>query len=84
MKALKHELEKIEKKILPDDEIHITVYWRKDGLHEWHLPDGSIELISEEEYLKRGGRIIRYAEDEAIEMNEEQRARNEAGKRGEY
>ena len=67
---IKNELEKIEKKIAPGDEIHIKVNWRSDDLHEWDLPDGSIELISEEEYLKRGGLIIRYPEEESSKRSE--------------
>jgi len=67
---IKKELENIENKIAPSDEIHIKVNWRSDDLHEWDLPDGSIELISEEEYLQRGGRIIRYPEEESGKRSE--------------
>jgi len=71
MKArIKKELENIENKIAPGDEIHIKVDWRNDDLYEWDLPGGSIELISEEEYLKRGGLIIRYPEEESSKRSE--------------
>ena len=71
MKArIKKELENIENKIAPGDEIHIKVDWRNDDLYAWDLPGGSIELISEEEYLKRGGLIIRYPEEESSKRSE--------------
>ncbi len=54
--AIRRRLEKLEKK--QDPAIRITVYERKDGLHEWTLPNGEIELISEAEFKARGGIIV--------------------------
>lgn len=63
----KREIKKIEEKIkrLGDPEkFDIRVSWRdpecksKDDPYEWQCEDGSIEYITREEYLKRGGKII--------------------------
>ena len=36
----------------------IRVGWRHDGLCEWILPDGTMELISEAEFKARGGILL--------------------------
>jgi len=63
--SAKSELERIEKRLDPDDdELDISVNWREDDLYEWKLEDGSIELITREEFEKRGGVIVEWPDDE--------------------
>lgn len=60
----KRELRKVKDKLkvldnaLDPEEIIIRVNWRDDGMSEWTNKDGSIEVITPEEYRKRGGIII--------------------------
>ena len=67
--SVKSELDKIEKNLdINDDDgkIDIKINWRNDGLIEWDLEDGSSELITIEEYKKRGGILVQYGGDDAI------------------
>lgn len=41
------------------------VYFIKDDLYVWYLPNGEIEKITEAEYVKRGGTIVKW--DQEIE-----------------
>lgn len=66
MKSKKNELERIEKEIRDPDDVSISVNWRADDLIEWPCEDGSIELISQEEYKARGGVIIDWPDDPTI------------------
>lgn len=63
--SVKNKLNKIERKLEPKDEIDLSVNWRDDGLFEWKLEDGSIELITEDEFEKRGGVIVSWPDDES-------------------
>ena len=59
----KRELKKVKDKLKALDPEDITisivyVNWRDDGMSEWTNKDGSIEVITPEEYRKRGGIII--------------------------
>jgi hypothetical protein len=58
--SAKSELEKIEKRIHLKDEvkINVSVNFRDDDLLEWHLEDGSVELITRDEFERRGGILI--------------------------
>ena len=59
----KRELKKVKDKLKALDPEDITisivyVNWRDDGMSEWTNKDGSIEVITPEEYRKRGGITI--------------------------
>jgi len=59
--SAKSELNKIEKRIIAnDDDVDIRVNWRDDDLYEWSCEDGSMELITREEFIKRGGLIVEW------------------------
>ena len=37
----------------------IRLSWQKDdGMFEWALPDGTIEMVDEAEFQARGGKIV--------------------------
>lgn len=61
-KRITARLEKLETDQKP--EVSIGVSWRTDGLIEWTLPNGETELITEAEYLARGGKIVRWTDHE--------------------
>ena len=63
--SAKSDLERIEKSLHPDDDgFDISVNWRDDDLYEWKCEDGSIELITREEFEKRGGVIVEWSDDD--------------------
>jgi len=71
MKSRKKEIEKIEEKldkVSSKEEGRIKIIWceygKDDPVHEWINEDGSIEMITSEEFKKRGGVIIEW-DDEA-------------------
>jgi len=67
--SIKNELEKIEKSLDPKDDdlkISVRVNWRDDDLYEWHLEDGSIELIKRDEFERRGGIVVEWPDDENL------------------
>lgn len=64
--SAKNKLNKIERQLQPDEEFDISVNWRDDDLYEWKLEDGSIELITKEEFEKRGGVIVSWPDDEGV------------------
>ncbi len=55
-KHIQARVEKLENSQVPEDRVHVS--WRDDGLIEWTLPNGETELITEAEFLARGGRLI--------------------------
>ena len=55
--SLKRRIERLEK-LKQDETTRISVSWRNDGMVEWTLPNGDIELITEAEYKARGGIIV--------------------------
>lgn len=57
---LEKRLEKLEKK-RPDD-VKIFVCERNDGFVDYPMPDGSIKVITEAEYLANGGRIVEFGD----------------------
>jgi len=61
-KTIKARIEELETDQEP--EVRITVSWRNDGMVEWTLPNGEIELITEAEYKARGGKIVRWEDHE--------------------
>ncbi len=63
-KTIKARIEKLETDQEPAGEISVS--WRNDGLIEWTL-NGEIELLTEAEFLARGGKIIRWEDPKGIE-----------------
>lgn len=61
-KTIKARVERLESDQEPAVEIGVS--WRNDGMVEWILPNGEIELITEAEYKARGGKIIRWVDHE--------------------
>jgi len=61
----KNKLDRIEKSLDANDEKKhdFEVSWRSDGLIEWQAEDGSIELISPDEFKKRGGILLDWGDD---------------------
>ncbi len=55
--SIKKRVEKAENRLEMGDNA-IRVGWRNDGLCEWILPDGTVELISEAEFKARGGILL--------------------------
>jgi len=54
---IKKRVKKAEDRLaIGNDEFHVG--WRQDGLCEWVLPDGTIELITEAEFKARGGILL--------------------------
>jgi len=39
------------------------VYFYHDELYKWYLPNGDIEMITEEEYIARGGMLITWKDE---------------------
>jgi len=65
--SAKSELDRIEKSLEPknkDVKINVKVNWRDDDLIEWDLEDGSIELITKDEFKRRGGILVELENDE--------------------
>jgi len=61
----KKKLDDLEARIDPKhDDISIKVNWREDDLIEWDLEDGSIELITKDEFINRGGVLVEWSENE--------------------
>jgi len=61
-KTIKARIEELETAKKPGNKSSISVCWRSDDLVEWTLPNGEIELITEAEFLARGGRLIKWDE----------------------
>jgi len=69
--SIKREIKKAEEKLNKvsgdKENTKIKVIWleygEEDPLHEWVNEDGSIEMITSEEYKKRGGVIIEFDDD---------------------
>lgn len=40
------------------------VFWKCDDVYNWYLPNGEIEVISEAEYVARGGHLITWDDKE--------------------
>ena len=65
--SVKSKLKGVEKSLMissGDDAISIKMNWREDDLIEWPLEDGSIELITRDEFKKRGGILVEWPDDE--------------------
>lgn len=60
-------LEKLEEKHAP--KCTIGVNWRTDGMIENELPDGTIELITEAEFIAKGGRLVYFGEPKINEQD---------------
>ena len=60
----KKRLDDIEDRLDPKEKISIKVNWRDDDLIEWDLEDGSVELITEDEFKRRGGILVEWSSDE--------------------
>lgn len=60
--SLRRRIEKLEKKQEPES--RITVSWRTDGMVEWTLPNGEVELVTEAEFKARGGVIYGWVDRE--------------------
>jgi hypothetical protein len=61
----KNKLERIEKRIdaHDPDQVHFEVSWCVDGLCEWKCEDGSIEMITRDEFKRRGGILLSWDPD---------------------
>jgi len=65
--SVKSELDGIEKSLKSSSDeakIDIKLNWREDDLIEYELEDGSIELITKDEFKKRGGVIVEWPDEE--------------------
>jgi len=63
--SIKKKLDDIEARIEPKkNDISIKVNWCEDDLIEWDLEDGSVELITREEFKSRGGILVEWSNDE--------------------
>jgi hypothetical protein len=65
--SVKSELDGIEKSLKSSSDeakIDIKLNWRDDDLLEWPLEDGSSELITKDEFKKRGGVIVEWPDEE--------------------
>lgn len=63
MRATRNRIKAISKEIdkqAPEDKIFIC--WRHDGYVDYPMPDGSIKVITEAEYLANGGKIVQFGD----------------------
>jgi len=64
--SAKSELNKIEKRMERQDpqDNNFEVSWRVDGMCEWRCDDGSIEMITPDEFKRRGGILLSWSDDD--------------------
>jgi len=66
--SVKSDLNGIEKSLKSSSDgeakINISLNWREDDLIEWDLEDGSIELITKDEFKRRGGILVEWDDED--------------------
>lgn len=75
IQSLRRRIERLEKlNRMQNETTRIDVSFRTDGLVECDLPDGGTELITEEEYIARGGIIVTW-QDRTLTKEDRKRLR---------